>query len=420
MTALADSYKLEVEFLFGVLFNNAFTLDSSLLDGDDRLSGLVFVDITDDVTQITINRGRSRQLDSFDSSTMNFTLRNNTRKYDPTNTASQFFGSIEPRRRVRLSADDIFLFTGWVDDWNIDYSQPTESTISASCVDAFSILASIQLDEFTFDDGERTDQRILSVLALPEVAGAGITTSLEVGDSTLADDTVTLGTTALDYLQKVNRSEQGYLFVNSSGDLRFRSRNTQFLGAGWEILGSGGSFPSFVDTVPSTDSEFKYMAVSVQFGTELLFNRVTVNNDGGLPQTVSNLESEEAYLTRTLDIGDLILEDDVQALEIANFLLNKYALPEFRFDSVTVSLQNVNTQGQEFLFLIEPNDLVEIKRTFTTGVPLIVEKYGIIEGIQHDIGISAHSITFSLSPAQATFRLDSTVFGVLDSGQLGV
>ena len=410
MTALADSYKLEIEFLYSGAFGNAFTLDSSQLDGTARLSGLAFIDVTADVTQISVSRGRSRQLDSFDSATMNFTLRNNTRKYDPTNTSSPYFGSIEPRRRVRLSANSTYLYTGWVDDWNIDYSQPTESTISASCVDVFSILASIQLDEFTFANGERTDERITTVLALPEVSGAGITTSLEVGDSTLADDTVTLGTSALDYLQRVNRSEQGYLFVNANGALRFRKRTTQF----------SGTIPIFQDTVATTSSEFKYMGVGVQFGTELLFNRITVTNDGGSPQTVNNAVSEASYLTRTLDIGDLILEDDVQALGIANFLLGKYALPEFRFDSVTISLQGVATAGQNALFAIEPNDLVQVKRTYTTGTPLTVERYGIVEGIQHDINISTHTITFSLSPAQGTFRLDSSVFGVLNSNTLGI
>lgn len=410
MTALADSYKLEIEFLYSGAFGNAFTLNSSQLDGTARLSGLAFIDVTADVTQISVNRGRSRQLDSFDSATMTFTLRNNTRKYDPTNTSSPYFGSIEPRRRVRLSANSTYLYTGWIDDWNIDYSQPNESLISASCVDAFSILASISLDEFVCTAGQRTDQRITTVLALPEVSGAGITTSLEQGDSTLADDTITLGTTVLDYLQRVNRSEQGYLFINSDGELRFRKRTTTY----------SGTVPIFQDTAPTSATEYKYMGVSVQFGTELLYNRITVVNDGGSPQTVNNAVSESAYLTRTLDISDLILETDAQALEIANFLLGKYALPEFRFDSVTVSLQGVATAGQNALFAIEPNDLVQVKRTYTTGSPLTVAKYGIVEGVQHEINISEHKITFSLSPAQGTFRLDSAVFGVLNSNTLGI
>lgn len=411
MAALADSYKLEIEFLYSGAFGNAFVLDTSTLDSaTDRLTGLAWVDVTADVTQITVNRGRSRQLDSFDSATMNFTLRNNTRKYDPTNTASPYYGSIEPRRRVRLSANSTYLYTGWIDDWNIDYSQPNESVISASCVDAFSILASISLDEFVCTAGQRTDERITTVLGLPEVSGAGITTSLETGDSTLADDTIALGTTVLDYLQRVNRSEQGYLFINSNGVLRFRRRTTSY----------AGTIPTFQDTAPASSTEYKYMGVSVQFGTELLYNHITVVNDGGTPQTVQNTISEASYLTRTLDISDLILETDAQALDIANFLLGKYALPEFRFDSVTVSLQGVATAGQNALFAIEPNDLVQVKRTYTTGTPLTVTKYGIVEGIQHDINISAHTITYSLSPAQGTFRLDSSVFGVLDSNTLGI
>jgi hypothetical protein len=200
------------------------------------------------------------------------------------------------------------------------------------------------------------------------------------------------------------------LFINSDGELRFRKRTTAY----------SETMPIFQDTAPASATEYKYMAVSVQFGTELLYNRITVVNDGGTPQTVNNSASESAYLTRTLDIGDLILETDAQALDIANFLLGKYALPEFRFDSVTVSLQGVTTAGQNALFAIEPNDLVQVRRTYTTGSPLTVIKYGIVEGVQHEINISEHKMTFSLSSAQGTFRLDNAVFGVLNSQTLGI
>jgi hypothetical protein len=410
VTALADSYKLEIEFPTSALFGNAFVLDSSALNGIQKLGGNVYEDVTADVVEITINRGRSRQLDSFDSGTMTFSLRNNTRKYDPTNQSSIYYGGIEPRRPVRLSANSTYLYYGWIDDWSIDFSIPTESRVIASCVDAFSIFASIELDEFVFTAGERSDQRITTALALPEVGNTGIATSFEQGDSTMADDTVALGTSLLDYIQRVNKSEQGYLFVKGDGTLRFRSRGTEY----------SGTIPIFQDTVSTSSTEFKYMDVKIQFGTELLYNRVSVLNDGEeTPVIVDDTTSQDSYLVRTLTISDLILEDDTQATDIANFLLGKYSRPEFRFESVTVSLEDMTTAQQNALFALEPNDLVAVKRTYTTGSPLTILRYGVIEGVIHNISLIAHSVTFNLSPATGSLRLDNALFGVLDSNTLG-
>jgi hypothetical protein len=411
MVALADSYKLEIEFPTSASFGNALVLDTGTLDSslNGKLGGNAYADVTADVMNIESSRGRSRQLDQFNSGTLTFTFRNNTRAFDPTNTSGVFFGGIQPRRPVRLSVNSTYIYTGWIDNWNIDYSVPTESRVSASCVDAFSIYASIELDEFTFTNGERTDQRIVSLLALPEMAGVAIATSLESGESTLADDTVSLGTSALDYLQRINQSEQGYLFINGSGQLRFRKRTTSY----------NASIPVFTDQTPSA-SEYKYTQVGVQVGAENLYNRVTVTNESGNTQVAENLTSQTDFLVRSLNISDLILENDAQALGIAEFLLGKYQRPEFRFESVTVSFAGLSTVDQNTLIALEPNDLVEVKRNFTTGTPLQVSRYGIIEGIFHTITTTEHIVRFSLSPAQGSLRLDNTTFGILDSNTLGL
>ncbi len=287
---------------------------------------------------------------------------------------------------------------------------PTQSKVTISCVDAFSIFASIELDEFTFTNGERTNQRIVSLLALPELANTTVVTSLEQGESTLADDTVALGTSALDYLQRINQSEQGYLFINGNGELRFRKRTTSY----------SATIPLFTDQTPVSPNQYKYISVGVQFGTELLYNRVTVTNEGGTTQTAQEAVSQTDFLVRSLNITDLILENDTQALAIANFLLGKYQRPEFRYDSVTISLSGLSTANQNTLFALEPNDLVEIERNFTVGSPLSVSKYAVIEGITHSISTAEHSITYTLSPAQGSLRLDNVTFGILDSNTLGI
>lgn len=419
MSGLADSYLVEIEFPTSPLFGSAFTLDDSTLgelDSVGRLGGRAWADVTSYTQEVTIQRGRSRQLDVFDSGTATITLSNNTRLFDPTNTSGTYYGGIVPRQPVRISANGNYLFVGFIDDWNIDYAVPTNSRVTVTCVDAFSIMATIDLDEYDNLVGERTDERITTVLALPEVTTT-FSTNLAVGDSTLTDDRIAEGTKLLDYLQQVNKSEQGYLFIDRTGALTFINRNTSA-----SFAASAGTEPLFTDQTPAAASEYKYTEVGVQYGTELLYNRITVQNvDSLVVQTADDLASQADYQVRDLSLTDLLLETDTSALGLANYLLGKYSRPVFRYDSVRVSLQNLNTADQNTLLELDMAGLVKVERNFTTGTPTKVERYGLIEGIQHTISLTEHTILYSLSDAStSSLRLDNTVFGILDSNTLGL
>ena len=101
-----STYKVLLDVGFLV---DAFTLDSSLLDGTDVLDGSTdFVDVTEYVTNININRGRSTQLDSFPSSNCTIVAddRAADRYFDPLNTASRWYSGgtigIAPRRQFQV------------------------------------------------------------------------------------------------------------------------------------------------------------------------------------------------------------------------------------------------------------------------------------------------------------------------------
>ena len=95
---------LDVGFL-----TDAFTLDSSTLNGTDVLDGSTdFVDITEYVTSVNINRGRATQLDTFNAGNCSIVADDKAsgRQFDPLNTDSTWYqGSlgIAPRRQVQVS-----------------------------------------------------------------------------------------------------------------------------------------------------------------------------------------------------------------------------------------------------------------------------------------------------------------------------
>ena len=270
-------------------------------------------------------------------------------------------------------------------------------TTSIQCVDGFSLLSTILLEEYAATNAERSDQRITTVLALPEVSTAAPTTSLEVGTVTLMDDLINDNTVLLDYLQEINRAEQGYLFMTASDTLKFIAR-----GAASSLAITTGSIPVFTDTV-NIETDFKYLELGIQFGTELLFNRVTVQNtDSAIIQTVNDTDSQIDYLIRAIDFTGLILETDAQALALGNYILAQYARPIFRYDSVSISASGITNNRKNRLFAIELAQLVKTTRNFSVGSPTEVTRYSLIEGIQHQISLNSHVVRYSLNTLSYT------------------
>ena len=381
-------------------------LDSGLLVLDDAVNGLLdtgtlgarsYYDVTQFVKEVTIHRGRSRQLDAFNAGTAQVVFNDPTRQFDPTNSSSLYFGGIIPRQPVRISVNNIRLFSGFIEDWNLDYTQPTMLTASISCVDWFSLLASVNLEEYFNVNNERSNARIQTILDLPEVAKVVPETSLETGVAFLTNDTIADSTVLLDYLQQVNRSEQGYLFMTAENVLKFVAR-----GAASSLAVSTGSIPVFTDVI-QIETDFKYLELGVQFGTELLYNRIVVkNSNSNTVQTVDDEESQIDYLVRTLDMRDLILVSDAAALTLGNYVLNQYANPIFRYDSVSVSATGITNNRKNRLFRIELAQLVRTTRNFAVGTPAEVTRYSLVEGISHKITLNEHIIQYNLNTLSYT------------------
>jgi hypothetical protein len=64
----------------------------------------VWTNVAGDLVTGTTRRGRNRESGAFEAGTLEFTLRNDTRKYDPDHTAGPYYGKLRPNRRVRLQA----------------------------------------------------------------------------------------------------------------------------------------------------------------------------------------------------------------------------------------------------------------------------------------------------------------------------
>ena len=370
------------------------------------LGGSLFYDVTSYVQALSTNRGRSRELDRYNTGSASVTFTNQTRAFDPSYTASPFWPSIQPRREMRITVGGSAVYYGLVDDWNLDYQIDGASTAGAVCVDGFAILAKQNLTAFTATAGQTTGARIGTVLSRSEVAWPATLRNLDAGQQTLQGDVVAQDTNVLTYLQLVEQSEPGSFFMSAAGSATFKDRNTA------AVVG--------VATFADDGSGIGYTTLEVVYGTELLYNRVNVTREGGEVQTADYAPSQDQYSISTLDESGLLIDTDANALTLANYLLGKYQQPELRFDQITIEMAALSESEQAIVLALELTSVVTVKFTPNKVGAQVLQKCQVI-GIAHDMRIDAHRVTLKLAQTdgKVAFVFDSAAYGVLDNATIG-
>jgi hypothetical protein len=404
----APSTQVEIGFDLSALGGPFFILDDPVQGVLDNtiytLGGTLFYDVSDDVLRVSVNRGKSRQLDKFTSGNAAITFINQDRAFDPLNASSPYFGQIIPRRTVRITTSGSAVFYGSIDDWSLSYDVSGYSTAGAVVSDGFTYLAQQVLTAHTATS-QLSGARIGAVLDRSEINWPASLRDLDPGGMTLQADIVADGTNALDYLQLVNFSEPGALFMGADGSIVFRDRTDAPAGTGLVSFTDDGTGVPFVD-------------VQVVYGSELLYNFIQVERANGGTATASDSDSQNSYGVIALVQSGLIMNTDPAAQDLADYLLGKYSEPEYRFESLTVALEDLSPSNQTAVLGLEIGDIAEIKFTpNNTGTQ--IDKYATIIRIDHEIVPMSHRITYGFETLDyASLVLDDTVFGLLDDGRL--
>lgn len=368
-----------------------------------RLAGPIFYDITDKVTSVSVQRGKNRQLERYNAGNATVTLINEDRTFDPLNTDSIFYGNIIPRRQIRVRSGGYNQFVGLVEDWNFNYDVSGKSTASIVAADGFTLLAQQSLTPGTATP-QTTGARINAVLSQPSVAWPLTQREIDNGLSTVGADVWTSDDNVLTYLQKVESSEQGQFFIDRNGYVRFVN--------GGVTPTTGLSVAKFSDA----GDGIPYSGAAVSYGTELLYNNVSVSYPAGT--AVANNTASQALYGITTTTVDTVLSTGLAAENLALFWVAKFGDPEYRFESVDVALDGLTGSQKEQVLQFELGDIVQIEFT-PNGVGAAIERYGQIIGIKHNVGADRHTITFGLGSLQYAFLvLDDTGFGILDENAL--
>jgi hypothetical protein len=318
------TYKVELET------NTGFILDTDVLDTGTL--GYLLQDVTQYVRSVRTRKGKSTLQGKFTPGQMTVVFDNRSRVFDPKYISSPYYGSIVPRRRIIFSilhpATSNFFsqFAGWIDDWNLSYDVSGDSTSTAQCSDAFTILAN-QNVTLTAPTAELSGDRIRRVLNSSSVAWPVELTYIYPGNFTMG--TASYSGNALDYLQSVSDSEAGTFFVDNYGNLNFYDWNTTKDSAARQYL----TFSSSPGTAYMPIQELE-----VEYGTEELVNNVTVTSAAGTV-TAQDTNSQQTYRI-TSETYPVLTSNLTQMTTLANFYITNYASPRYRVSKLKVSLDD--------------------------------------------------------------------------------
>jgi len=391
---------------------NPFTLNSATLGvlGTNALDGtLLGDDVSSYCRDISITRGRSDQLANFNAGTATFRLLNNDRRFDPINEDSPYWDStlgrsgVTPRRKVTVLLDGVAVFTGRITDIDVIYDHNlSEVAITAS--DDFVLLANTTTGSAFTPTEELSGARVERILDLAAVGYPAASRAIDTGTAALGAYEIGANTNALTYLQRCADAEQGYLYVAKDGTLTFTDRIT-------------ASFATASATFSDTGSDIPYSSLSVLYGQEFLYNRISTQTEGGAVQNADDTTSQDEFGITTLALSDLLLSSDAAALTLANTLLDRYSQPVYRFDDLAVSMNRITSGQRADVLDLEIGDVVEITRTYSTGSPASVTQNYSIEGISHNLSAGAHNVVIRLAPADLVyaFILNDATYGVLDA-----
>lgn len=391
---------------------DAFILDTSTLNGTDVLNGSTdFVDATDHVLSVAIQRGRNSQIDQFSPGTCRILAddRASGRLFDPANTASSYYTGdfdLAPRRAVKILAGTAELFVGALTDLDITYELPNLSFASLLAADGLYELSRTALTAFT-PSSQLTSARVSAILDRPEVNFSTALRDITTGVATCGTVAYSDNSNTLTALQAVAIAEDGRLFINRRGQVQFDPRIEFTFSTA--IASFGGT----------AATDIPILSIGVGYGQETLFNRVQVEIDGGAAaQVVSDSASQTQYGVQTLALSNVPLNTLAAGSALAQNLLDKYKDPVFRFDEITTSLNALGTAQYATVLALDVGDLISITKTYTTGLPLTRTETVFIESVNHDITPTDHRIRFGLGQAQllTTFILDTDQLDDVDVG----
>jgi hypothetical protein len=360
------------------------------------------VDLTPNVRQISIKRGRNIMRDTYEAGSATIRVLDPDSYFNPQNTASPYFGFLTPLRKLRVSATvggvGYFLFSGYTTDYKYTYPQGQETGyVDIICSDAFRLMQQAGITTVaSATAGQDTGTRIGKIL--DQVQWPTSMRTIDTGNTTCIADPAT-SRTALDALKNAEFSEQGAFYIDTEGTAVFLNRTN--------VIKKYGETPiEFNQT-----TGIPYTNLTFAFDDKLIINSAGMTRYGGTQQVSEDSASIAKYFPHQINENNLVLQTDADALNVAKIYVATRKETTIRIDAMTVDLLDPDVPTATMLGLDYFSNL-KITNVQPDGSTIVKTLQA--QGLSWNITPNAMSVTVTtLEPIVEGFIIGSAISGII-------
>jgi hypothetical protein len=406
--SLPAQISVSFDFTSGATFGYPFTIGDAKYGvlGTGTLASSTTpeptVDLTPDVRQISIRRGRNIMRDTYEAGTCVVRVLDPNSYFNPQSVTSPYYGFLTPLRKLRVSATvngvGYFLFSGYTTNYLYSYDQNQNmGYVDIECSDAFRLMQLATVTTVaTTPAGQDTGTRINKIL--DQVQFPNNMRTVNTGNTTCVADPAT-ARTALDAVKNAEFSEQGAFYFNQEGTAIFLNRTNT-------IKKYGDTPIEFNQTtgIPYTNLVFA-------FDDKLIINSAGMTRVGGTQQVSENAASIAKYFPHQSNQENLVCETDADALNIAKIYQSTRAETTIRIDAMTVDLLDPDVPTATMLDLdyFQPLKITNVQPDGSTIVKTLQA-----QGFAWNITPNSMQVTVTtLEPIVEGFIIGSAVSGII-------
>ena len=405
-----------LNFSSGPSFGQAMIIGSGVL-GVNILADSVTVtaDVSDTVQAVNIQRGRNALSDVFQTGTCSVVIADQEGAFNPNNTASPYYGLIQPLRKITItgtdpSTGDIYaMFAGYTTGFNYQQSRDVGivSTTTITAVDGFRLANLATLTTVAGSAaGDLASTRVTQIL--DAIAWPASMRDIDTAATTVQANP-TASATSLAKLQQATDSEYGALYIDPSGNMVFQNR-------AFTSSSIGGTPTIFSDD----GTGIPYSQVKFLFNDDLVYNSGSVTRIGGSPQTSENAASIALYFKHSYNRTDLIMQTDAVALDYVRAYIASRQATTVRTDQLSLNLNTTSTAGVTAALELDYFDPITVKSTqpAATGTSTL-DKTLQIFGVSHNVTPNNWVTTFTtLEPIIDALTIGSSQYAILGTSVL--
>ena len=306
MSGVTATYTVEIAWTSPV-FGGFIVGTSKVGDTIGYFTVTGWVDETERVLNMKINRGSTDDLGKVINGSCTIVLKDTNGRFNPTNTASALYPNVNPMRPVRVKATygatDYYRFFGYVQSITENPS-PSKRSVSIRCTDLISWLSTeypVVAANGTATTTGTAIERILDTIGFTDASFR----DLDTGD-TIADYSADGTQSALTQIQNLVAAEGGTFYISRAGAATFENRYAR----------NQAPRTSDQSTLSGTMLDLTAMSDVIQ-----IINSTKYTRTGGTAQTFTDDTSRQRYGKRIKPMSSSFWVNDAQALSAGTFFV---------------------------------------------------------------------------------------------------